>query len=82
MAKLLVFGNFEIALDAPEGSASADDLIREKERELLAFLRRLTGREGSVEALELESFTYEHLGGEARGYYYSKYEPEPEAELR
>ena len=58
MARLLVLGNFEIALQiSPAGDA--ESLIKEKEREILAFLRRLAaGAGGDVESLEVESFAY------------------------
>lgn len=80
MPKLLVLANLELSFEFPEGTQSAEELARRKERQLLRLLRRMVEEEGltgSLERLEFEGFGYaEPHEAEPSGYYYDKVERE------
>lgn len=80
MPKLLVLANLELNFEFPEGTANPDELIRRKERKLLRLLKRLATEDepeiaGTLERLELESFTYDnHYESDSSGYYYNQHD--------
>lgn len=72
-SRMLVLANLELAFEVPDG-VDADELVQAKERQLMRLLRRLAGDGGSLERLELESFSYDSAyDAEPSGYYYNKY---------
>ncbi len=80
MAKVLILGNFELALDVEEGKPVSEAQVRAKERRILRFLKKLAedepGEKGAVESFEFESFTtFDGTGAPSTSsYYYNKYE--------
>ncbi|MGE0710415.1 MAG: hypothetical protein AB7N76_10135 [Planctomycetota bacterium] len=80
MRKVLLLANLELSFEIPDGTGDTDELVQRKERKLMRLLERLAREdqpavEGSLERLELESFTYEDAyESDASSYYYNKYE--------
>jgi hypothetical protein len=84
MAKILILGNFELALEGAEGRPLSEAVVRAKERRILRFLKKLAEEEpgltGTVESFEFEGFTYNTPGAEnPNDYYYNKYSAEDSA---
>ena len=80
MRKVLLLANLELSFELPEGSGDPEELVRRKERRLLRMLERLAREdepaiEGSLERLELESFTYDDVyESDASSYYYNMHD--------